>query len=60
MFKAFKKEKKQMTAFEELEKNLAELDRLSEELNDLNNVLLDKVTMMNEEVSRVMDRLAML
>ncbi len=60
MFKMLKKDKKQMNTFEELEKNLAELDRLSEELNDLNNVLLDKITTMNDEVARVMGKLAML
>ena len=60
MFRMFKKEKEQVNMFEELEKNLAELDRLSAELDDLNNVLLDKITTMNEEVARVMGKLAML
>jgi len=60
MFKVFKKEKKQMNTFEELEKNLAELDRLSEELDDLNNTLMSKITSMNQEVERITSKLAML
>lgn len=60
MIKMFKKEKKQMNTFEELEKNLAELDRLSAELDDLNNTLMSKITSMNQEVERVTSKLAML
>jgi len=49
MIKMFKKEK-----------NLAELDRLSAELDDLNNTLMSKITSMNQEVERVTSKLAML
>lgn len=52
------KKKQQVNAFEELERNLKELDRLSEELDDLNNVLLAKIEAMNEEVEKITARLA--
>ena len=52
------KKKQQTNAFEELERNLKELDRLSEELDDLNNVLLAKIEAMNEEVEKITARLA--
>lgn len=52
------KKKEKMTMTEELERNLKELDRLGKELDDLNQLLFSKLEATNDEVNKIMKRMA--